>query len=186
MLDVAVLDAVRSHVGPWRWQEHEHLPEGLIYDIDDGQLVMAPAPGTWHNRAARRLAEALEQGCGPEWWADAPGAVLLGASYREPDAIVARPVLTSEVRPRDPSEVLLVAEVISPTSGPRDRRTKLHDYASVGIAHCWVVEIEPVPALTAYALRGGAYVELATVRGDDTYEATDPFPVRVTPNALLT
>ncbi len=38
----------------------------------------------------------------------------------------------------------------------------------------------------AYTLRDGAYVELAAVRGDETYAATVPFPVRVTPNALLT
>ena len=111
--------------------------------------------------------------------------MTIGDSYREPDAIVALPVPRGSYGPLDPATVLLVAEVVGPTSGARDRQTKLADYAAAGIAHYWIVEIDPEPVLVAYALRGGVYVEVTTVVGDETYEVTDPFPVSVTPSALL-
>jgi hypothetical protein len=41
------------------------------------------------------------------------------------------------------------------------------------------------PSLTAWQLRGGEYVEVAHVVGDQEFEAVTPYPVRIIPARLV-
>ncbi|CAN5329402.1 hypothetical protein BH20ACT5_BH20ACT5_10610 [soil metagenome] len=87
--------------------------------------------------------------------------------------------------PRYPRYVLLVVEVLSSSTRRRDVTLKKQVYADAGVPSYWVIDPDR-PELVAYELAGGDYVEAGRVREEDTFAATAPFPVRVTPDRLVT
>ena len=59
-------------------------------------------------------------------------------------------------------------------------------YARLGTPSCWLVDPRPdKPSLTVFDLPGGEYAEAGQVAGDQPWDATRPFPVRVIPAALV-
>jgi hypothetical protein len=65
-----------------------------------------------------------------------------------------------------------------------DRNLKLPRFERAGCASFWIVD--PVePSLTAWELRDGRYVEVAHVTGEQSWSATLPFPVTISPAQLL-
>ena len=102
---------------------------------------------------------------------------------------------------------LLVVEIRSPSTAATDETLKRQQYEQHGVAAYWLVDpggpaagARPnergagttdggapprAPSLTALRLRDGAYVEEASVTGDDAYEAAFPFPVTVIPGRLV-
>ncbi len=83
-----------------------------------------------------------------------------------------------------PGDIVLAVEVESPSSRRRDRVDKHEEYAAAGVPAYWRVE-HRVPRITAHALRGDRYVEVASVAGDEPLELAAPFPLRVVPVELL-
>jgi Uma2 family endonuclease len=83
---------------------------------------------------------------------------------------------------------VLAVEVLSPSNRWIDQGRKKEILAEAGCPSCWLVDpgVAPQPpTLTAYDLVNGEYQEVAVVSGDDSFEATRPFPVTVVPNDLL-
>jgi hypothetical protein len=64
-----------------------------------------------------------------------------------------------------------------------DLTLKRSRYDAAGCPAYWVLDPDE-PSLTAWELRDGRYVEVASVAGDDTFEASRPFAVRVTPSEI--
>ena len=178
------LPSLFDHVGPWTVDDLDIFDEHHHVEIDNGALVMAPHPAVDHNKALTKMLFALMRACPPHLDVATNNGVAFAASYRIPDGTVHHKVPRGRQRLL-PDDVVLAFEVVSPSSTRIDRRDKLEDYASIDIAHYWIVELDPEPMLVVYALRGGAYEEIARVRGDETYEATEPFPVNITPSQLL-
>jgi Uma2 family endonuclease len=61
---------------------------------------------------------------------------------------------------------------------------KRSKYQDAGIPSYWIVDPDG-PAVIAYELRDGAYVEAGSVRGDETLRLDRPFPVSITPSTLI-
>ena len=100
----------------------------------------------------------------------------------QPDLLVVPALDLSSDAPR--AMPLLVVEVLSPSTRAVDLTLKRHVFEQGGIPSYWV--LDPfTPSLTVLELREGAYVEIASVVGDEPYDATVPFPVRVVPADLL-
>lgn len=76
----------------------------------------------------------------------------------------------------DPADVLLVAEVISPTNVGWDLVLKRHEHAAAGIPHYWLVEPRK-QTLTVLEHAGGGYREAVEVGVTDVYRAEEPFPL---------
>ena len=75
----------------------------------------------------------------------------------------------------------LVAEVVSPHSGRRDKQTKRELYADAGVAAYWIIdpdEEKGVISLTEMRLHGEAYRD-ETPTTTDVFETTHPWPVRI-------
>jgi len=174
---------------PWTvddwWALPDEAPSRRI-EIDDGSLVVNPPPAWQHDATANRLATMLAGQLPAGFEAVAPAAVALSRHrLRVPDVVVvrlspaalARPVLHAE-------HLVLAAEVESPTSRGRDRLAKPAQYAAAGIPAYWRVEPE-VPAVTAYELRDGAYVEVARAEGEQELRVERPFAASVVPSRLL-
>lgn len=161
------------------------LPEdGHRYELIDGTLVVSAAPSQRHQRAAFHIAVALEDAC-PESFRVlmAPFDVDLGpGTLLQPDVLVAR---IRDLTERDlPAAPALVIEVLSPSTRRIDLLLKRDRLQSAGCPSYWVVDADE-PALIAWELRDGQYVEVAHVRSDEPFQAELPFPVTIRPGDLV-
>ena len=80
--------------------------------------------------------------------------------------------------------LLLAVEVLSPSTRAKDLLLKRGLYEDSGVTSYWTVDPDE-PSVTALELRAGAYVEVGRAEGDDLLELALPFPVRLSPRALL-
>ncbi|HEX4082936.1 MAG TPA: Uma2 family endonuclease [Acidimicrobiales bacterium] len=197
--------------GVFTWDDLQAMPEdGFRWELVDGQLFVTPAPRLRHQRAIRRLCGVLTAACpgelevvlSPYDWKISRTTVF------EPDLMVVRKDQLDLDQPFTGSP-LLVVEVRSPSTAVTDETLKRQQYAQHGAAAYWLVDpggpvtqapgpaarasggstgggaATRVPSLTALRLQDGAYVEAASVTGDDAYDADFPFPVTVVPGRLV-
>jgi len=163
----------------------EAMPDdGNRYELLDGVLVVSPAPTPRHQRVVINLATALQSVVPSHLWVMvAPLDVVMGPrTWVEPDVLVASK--TDFDDKRLPVPPLLAIEVLSPSSALTDLNVKFEHYRGAGIPSYWVVD--PVEfRLIAWELRDGDYVEVADVRGDESWTASQPFAVEIVPSALV-
>ena len=172
---------------PFTVSDLEEMPDdGRRYELIDGELLVSPAPGWAHQQATGALYVALYQVCPASMRVlMAPFAVRPDKNNEvQPDVLVARyKDLTEQGLPRAPR---LAVEVISPTSRLRDASLKKAVYARLGTPSYWLVDPNPgKPSLTVFELSGREYTEAGHVTGDQPWDATRPFPVRVVPADLV-
>jgi Uma2 family endonuclease len=157
----------------------------MMSELFDGTVVLSPSPGFGHADAVLTLAGVLRAAAPPDLRVlAAPFPVRLGRQTElRPDVLVARYV--DLVRDELTAPPLLVVEVRSPASDLVDRSLKRTVYAHHRIADYWLVDPE-TPALTALELDGdGDYRTAADVVGPELFAPSRPFPVRVSPLALV-
>lgn len=163
----------------------EAIPDdGHRYELIDGALIVTPAPSQRHQTMVGELYVLLHRACPPDLKVLlAPFDVALADdTVVQPDLLVAR---RSDLTERDlPAPPLLAVEVLSPSTRHIDLSLKRARYEEAGCRSYWVLD-PTVPSLVAWELRGGAYVEVARVTGDDEYTAQVPFAVTVRPDRLL-
>jgi len=172
------------HGRPFTRDDLDRMPDdGNRYELIDGILVVSPSPRWQHQRAATRLTVHLAAACPSdlELLVGPFDVVLAEDTVVVPDLLVAR---QSDLTERDlPTAPVLAVEVLSPSTRRFDLMLKWSRYQAAGTLSYWVIDPD-VPSLTAWELRDAAYVEVAAVSGNETFEASLPFPVRVTPAAL--
>lgn len=172
---------------PFTVSDLEEMPDdGRRYELIDGELLVSPAPGWAHQQATGALYVALYQVSPASMRVlMAPFAVRPDKNNEvQPDVLVARyEDLTEQGLPRAP---LLAVEVVSPTSRLRDASLKKAVYARLGTPSYWLVDPNPgKPSLTVFEFSGREYTEAGHVTGDQPWDATRPFPVRVVPADLV-
>ena len=183
---------------PWTVDELMRLPEGnWRYELVDGALVMTPAPKPAHQKIAGRLYRLIED-CAAAAAAPVDVYETLGIQLAKntmviPDIVVVRadaPSLrASLLRPRD---VLLVVEVVSPSSTVRDRTEKPYLFAEAGIPSFWRVETAPyrgrtreLPVVIAHQLVGDEQYKVTQSAGvGDRFLVDEPYPVEFDPAEL--
>jgi Uma2 family endonuclease len=160
---------------------------GRKYELDDGVLVVSPAPALNHRFVLARLTISLSAACGDEFLVlPGPGVEMSKYQYRIPDLVVVR---VDAVRFEDKSVTrppVLAVEIASPSTAIYDRNRKKDVYASFGIASYWIVTPSlDKPRLVAYELGRGGYREIADESGDHAFTAKLPFAVRIVPSELV-
>lgn len=115
--------------------------------------------------------------------------VRLGTDARRPDLAVIRgdaPVARRQLGVES-AHVVLIVEVVSPSSRKTDRFFKPVEYAGAGIPAYWRVETEGTVSLTAYVLAPGqqVYTEVGTWREGETTHLTRPTDLTVDIDALV-
>lgn len=171
LMSMVVDAAVPARVDIAYWDEHLSGRED-VYELVEGIPTMAAAESNVNRAAGALLVGALNVHRAG-WLAAMDLEVTLAEvppTVRRPDVVVA--VNSAVTRDRAPlptnrvfaHEVLLVAEVVSPTSVERDLVTKRREYALAGIPAYLLVDLRSEPGeLALYAERDadGRYVEVA-------------------------
>jgi Uma2 family endonuclease len=173
---------------PFTVGDLEEMPDdGRRYELIDGVLLVSPAPGTRHQRIAYRLFAVLDTVCPPHLMViGAPFAVRFpvdGRNEVQPDVLVGR---DEDFTERDlPAPPVLAVEVLSPSTAIHDVNTKKAVYERMGVGSYWVIDPEQL-SLRVFELDDeGHYQDVAKVAGDEAFDATRPFPVRVVVRELL-
>jgi Uma2 family endonuclease len=176
-----------DHAGPWTEADYHALPETRQrIELLDGSLLVTPAPSSDHQQIARRLANLLEAAAPDELEVVEAVNVRVGPSkLLIPDLLVTRrPGATAVYQPED---VLLVVEVVSPSTTTTDRMIKPQLYAAAGIPWFLRVELEvpQPPELWLYRAVGSTYAEHAHASAGGSLKLTEPIDLRFEPTVLL-
>ncbi|HEX5303006.1 MAG TPA: Uma2 family endonuclease [Streptosporangiaceae bacterium] len=165
----------------------EYMPDDEFrYELDDGVLIVSPAPSMLHQRAVTRLTVFLNAVCPAGFEVLAGVGVNIGKfQHRVPDVAVVRAESTSgSVFQQTPPA--LAVEVASPRTRLYDRNRKKDIYAGFGIPAYWIVEPDmDRPELVVFELRAGVHEQVAHVTGTEEYRAEIPLPVTIVPSRLV-
>jgi Uma2 family endonuclease len=159
---------------PATYEDILTLPENVVGEIIDGELIVSPRPAPRHADAASSLGGMLIP---PFRFGDGgPGGWRI---LHEPELHLGEHVLVPDLSgwrlermPSLPQEAFFtlvpdwVCEVLSPGTSRVDRTQKLPSYARVGVAHAWLID-PAIETLEVYALHDGRWVLLGTHGGDE-------------------
>jgi len=158
------------------------LPDNMVGEIIDGELIATPRPSRRHGVAASVLGYELGppyqlgRGGGPGGWIiiDEP-EISLGAHILVPDLAGWRRerFLSSEETNWISISPDWVCEILSPTTVGLDKVRKMPIYAQHGIAHLWLVD-PAAKTLDVFRLETNRWVLLATFIENDRVRA-EPF-----------
>jgi Uma2 family endonuclease len=159
------------------------VPDILIAEIIDGELITSPRPAFPHARAASVMTQDLgpfdRRPGGPGgpggWWILFEPELHLGLDVLVPDLAGWRrermPVL--ENVPYTELAPDWVCEIVSPSTGRVDRVRKMPVYAREQVRHVWLVD--PLQrTLEVYRLEGPRWVLVSTHDGEEHVRA-EPF-----------
>jgi len=167
-------------------EDLEDMPDDEFrYELDDGMLIVSPAPSLPHQIAVTRLAIILNAACPPGLLVvTGPGVNINKFQHRVPDLVVMRTESITPMFMTDPP--VLAVEVASPRTRVYDRGRKRDVYEGFGIPSYWIIDVgQELPILTVLELRRGKYTETARVTGDEAFHAVRPFPVTIVPADLV-
>ncbi len=157
--------------------------DGHRYEIVDGTLIVTPSPVTRHQLVHSGLFGVLLAASPAHLRVlSAPMDVMLASdTVVQPDLLVVpRAGLEG---PKVMTPPLLAIEILSPSTRLFDLDLKRARYERAGIASYWVVDPDEL-WLQAWELQGDSYVEVAHPSGDESWTATSPYSVTVTPGRL--
>jgi len=123
------------------------LPEdGQRYEVVHGELLVTPAPRAPHQLVVQRLHLALagylaEVPAGHAWLS--PADISWDAdTLVQPDLFVVDLAQSRTLRWADMQRLLLVIEVLSPSTARADRFTKRRRYQEAGVPDYWIVDLD--------------------------------------------
>jgi Uma2 family endonuclease len=125
------------------------------YELQEGNLLVMPPADDEHAEMIMRLGAWLMAG-GHRGRVLATPGVRVGTSGRSPDVAIRRDAPRGRTVWIEPTELLLVVEIVSPGSVELDRYLKPVEYARGGVQHFWRVEREGTPTVHFFGLGVGA------------------------------
>jgi Uma2 family endonuclease len=186
---MTVMTSVIPHGRPFTVDDLEGMPDdGNRYELIDGMLLVTPAPDWPHQEMGLSLFAQMRGLFPPDMRVlAAPFAVQTAFdSEVQPDVIVARYVDLTLNMKNLPVAPLLAVEVLSHSTGLKDRNLKKAHYERIGVASYWILDPTEPGSLTVFELDDvGRYRQVAHVEGDEAFTGTRPFPVTVIPARLL-
>ena len=166
---------------PATYEDLLALPDNVIGQIIDGDLVASPRPAVPHAQAATALVEDLggpfSRGRGGPggWWLLFEPELHLGRDVLVPDVAGWRRERLPAL-PREPYLTVApdwLCEVLSPGTRGIDRVRKLPIYAREHVSHVWLVDPEE-RTLEVFRLQDSQYLLVVTFDGDERVRA-EPF-----------
>ncbi|WP_322780451.1 Uma2 family endonuclease [Frankia sp. Cas4] len=171
---------------PWTAQDWLELPDdGRRYEITAGALLMAPPRSPLHQAVTDEIRQLLRPALPKHLRVQENTGVRLGDNLRIPDLVVLRAEAVWRPGALLAEDVLLVVEVVSPSSAQEDRVAKPAQFARAGVAHYWMVDPADGPCVHVLRLTGTVYERSHLGRGEDVLALREPVEVRFTPASLL-
>ncbi len=159
------------------YRDYCALPEepGYRYEVLDGILVKDPSPNVSHQRVIPRLWQILD-----DYYRsiDQEGEVFLSPldvtlgdyTVVQPDLFYVSRQQKEIVRlERIDGAPTLAVEVISPSSGRKDRMKKMRIYQEAGVKHYWLVD-PAEKTFECFSLHDGLYARIAGGMEDEVVE----------------
>ncbi len=158
------------------------IPENMIGEIIDGELIVTPRPARRHVHAASALGGEILP---PYQWGrgGGPGGWII---YHEPELHLASDVLVPDLAGWRKERLLIlpeehrftiapdwVCEVLSPGSARNDRMKKMRIYARDEVKFAWLID-PMLKMLEAFQLESGRWVVLGVYAENDKVR-TEPF-----------
>lgn len=156
-------------------------------ELIEGSLLMSPSPAPSHNIASGELFVQIRHQLPAQLRAIQDVDVDLELAPRSEPGFSRRPdlivVTRDTVRRVDSeggliraSEVLVVVEIVSPSSRRIDKINKRGEYEDAGIPWYWIVDIsDPISLVACFNTKEFGYQDHQRVKG--TFTSDEPFPV---------
>lgn len=164
---------------------------GHRVELIDGQIVVSPSGSRWHSRAIDRLIDSLTDVKRRHGWEFHTNLTVHIAATRErliPDLMVA----TEDAPGFGDNEllghgVLLVAEVVSPTSQTRDRVAKRRAYAQGRVPLYLIIDqlADPAAVTLFRNMNEGSYLICSAATAGQPLRLPDPFGIALDTRRLL-
>lgn len=132
----------------WTPEQVRALPDdGNRYELIGGTLLVTPAPRGVHQVAAFELAKLLDQSLASSGLGHvllSPADISLGEEeILQPDVFVYQTTTGARLADwGDITQLLLVVEVLSPSSAQYDRVLKRRRYQRAGVPEYWIVDCD--------------------------------------------
>ena len=158
------------------------LPENVVGEIIDGELVTAPRPSRAHAVAASRIGGEIippydfGRGGGPGGWVIlVEPEIALGENIVVPDLAGWKKERFPVQEPHNWISVVpdWVCEVLSPATAVRDRAVKMPLYGRYGVEHLWLLDPD-LHTLEVFVLENGRWV-LVGVFAQSAKVRAEPF-----------
>jgi Uma2 family endonuclease len=154
------------------YQDLLQVPEHLVAEILDGELITSPRPSARHAAVATRVASDIEGAFGrgkggPGGWVILMEPELhLGQQILVPDLAAWRRDRMPEIpdAPFLESAPDWVCDVLSPSTAALDRTRKMHHYAASGIGFVWLLD-PALQTLEVFRLDGAGWRLASSVAG---------------------
>jgi Uma2 family endonuclease len=144
-------------------------------ELSDGVMILVPSPTHDHQDITGLLWHWLRRNAPDGLRASLSTGVALSLDTTyEPDVLLVNAEAARNRHYTIAAQVVLVVEVVSPSTRKRDRLEKPADYAAAGIPHFWRIEQDPVH-IFAYDLVGESY-ELVADSADELV-LNEPFAI---------
>jgi len=120
--------------------------DGQRYEVVHNELLVTPAPRALHQLIVMRLSDALAAACGPRSayvrFATAADISWDDDSLVQPDVFVVPRAEAATLDWTRMRTLLLVAEVLSPSTANQDREQKRRLYQEHGVGTIWIVDAD--------------------------------------------
>ncbi len=177
--------------GQWRYEDYLRLPaDGQRYEIIEGVLYVANAPGYDHQFTVARIAFFLQL-----FVTERKLGIMLTSLFEVHLSETTRPVqpdvlfLTTEQQPPPGSQFAaaptLIVEVISPSSIRLDRQIKFDAYERAGVAEYWLADPR-TRSVEVYTLENGEYALLGQFAADEVIESRVLSGIALATSSLFT
>jgi Uma2 family endonuclease len=126
------------------------LDEARRWELVEGGIVMTPRPRPLHQVVSKNLTRLLDEQLPDSLVVLQEVEITVEARFpptvRDPDLVAVNCSVVDRNPVRvDPSDVVLVVEIVSPGSRRTDRVMKAYEYAKAGIEHYWIVDLDADP-----------------------------------------
>ncbi|WP_182379608.1 Uma2 family endonuclease [Nocardioides sp. WS12] len=148
---------------PMSLAEYLALPEGVRAEYVNGEAVVTPPATSGHNKAQRRIANAIEAGLAEAVDVRTESGWAFGELHRIPDVAV---FAHKDDVVFDANVPILVVEVLSPSTASEDTVRKATEYLAAGISQYWIVD-RAEPSLIVYGNNGQGWDRVAVLDADN-------------------
>ena len=167
---------VTTRTRPWpTYEDYLNIPGDDLYELINGEFILVSAPNTPHQSASMgfilSLGNFVVQGnLGSVF--HAPTEVILtdpeGINIVQPDIIfVSKEREHIITRPNIQGAPDLLIEILSPSTGRRDRTIKLDLYARHGVSEYWLADPD-AQTVSVMLLKDGEYETVGEFSIEDT------------------